>query len=161
MNKTALAIVAVLAIAGGYALWTDGAGTGGAKTDGAGTGVTGHSMVPPDTSGIATGGALVDVVLPASLSAPAQTGRQIFNLACASCHGTDAAGRNGKGPPLIHRIYEPGHHGDQAFMMAPRNGVRAHHWKFGDMPPIPGLSDGDLKQIARFVREVQAANGIN
>jgi hypothetical protein len=29
------------------------------------------------------------------------------------------------------------------------------------MPPIPGLSDGDLKQIARFVREVQAANGIN
>lgn len=157
MNKTtlatALAIVAFLVVGGGFAIWTRMMAP---VADG-----MGHSMVPPDTSAIAGGAPIATVTLPASLSGPAQTGKQIFEVACAKCHGLNAAGRNGLGPPLIHRFYEPNHHGDQAFLMAARNGVRAHHWNFGDMPPIPGLSEGDVKQIARYIREVQAANGIN
>lgn len=48
-----------------------------------------------------------------------------------------------------------------AFVRAAREGVRAHHWRFGDMPPVEGVSDADLAGIIAFVREVQRANGIN
>ncbi len=71
-----------------------------------------------------------------------------------------AAGSD-KGPPLIHVIYEPSHHADMAFVMAMRNGVRAHHWPFGDMAPVEGLSLADMEAIIAFVREVQVANGID
>lgn len=47
-----------------------------------------------------------------------------------------------------------------AFVLAARNGVRAHHWPFGNMTPVPGLTDPELAGIIRFVREVQVANGI-
>ncbi|KAB2849084.1 MAG: cytochrome c, partial [Hyphomicrobiaceae bacterium] len=65
-----------------------------------------------------------------------------------------------KGPPLIHRVYHPGHHGDAAFFLAAKQGVRQHHWRFGDMAALPHVSDQQLAAIVRFVREVQAANGI-
>mgnify|MGYP002714460229 FL=1 len=106
------------------------------------------------------GEALVDVTLPATLSSEAKAGQQAFAANCASCHGTDAEGRAGIAPPLIHKIYEPSHHGDMAFVLAARNGVRAHHWPFGNMAPVPGLTDPELAGIIRFVREVQVANGI-
>lgn len=106
------------------------------------------------------GQALAAVTLPATLSAEAKAGRQAFAANCASCHGPSAEGRAGVAPPLVHKIYEPSHHGDLAFVMAARNGVRAHHWPFGDMPPVPGLTDRDLAGVIRFVREVQVANGI-
>jgi hypothetical protein len=38
--------------------------------------------------------------------------------------------------------------------------VRAHHWNFGSMPPVSGVSDDDVATITAFVREVQRANGI-
>ncbi len=57
-------------------------------------------------------------------------------------------------------IYEPSHHGDMAFVMAAQRGVQAHHWRFGDMPPQEGLTEGDLKAIVAYVREMQRANGI-
>ena len=106
------------------------------------------------------GQALVAVTLPATLSAEAKAGRQAFAANCASCHGIDAEGRVGIAPPLIHMIYEPSHHSDMAFVMAARNGVRAHHWPFGNMAPVPGLTDPELAGIISFVREVQVANGI-
>jgi len=106
------------------------------------------------------GQALAVVTMPAALSPEAKVGQQAFAANCASCHGTNAEGRAGIAPPLIHKIYEPGHHSDMAFVMAARNGVRAHHWPFGNMAPVPGLTDPDLAGIIRFVREVQAANGI-
>lgn len=115
----------------------------------------------PDVETAARNGqALAAVTMPSTLSAEAKTGQQAFVAACASCHGTDADGREGIGPPLIHKIYEPGHHGDIAFVLAARNGVRAHHWPFGNMAPVPGLTDAELAGIIRFVREVQVANGI-
>ena len=60
----------------------------------------------------------------------------------------------------MHRYYEPGHHADETFRRAARFGVRAHHWRFGDMPPVDGLTDADVKAITAYVRELQQANGI-
>ncbi len=104
-------------------------------------------------------GALVQITVP-MLMGNAVVGEQIFNAKCAACHGDNAADRQGSGPPLVHKIYEPSHHSDMAFMLAPRQGVRAHHWPFGDMPPIQGLTDGDIKQVISYVRTLQQANGI-
>ena len=106
------------------------------------------------------GGAIVEVTVP-ELSGEALVGEQIFNAKCAACHGDNAAGRIGAGPPLVHKVYEPSHHGDMSFMLAPRRGVPAHHWPFGDMPPVEGLTDGDIKQVISYVRTLQRANGIN
>ena len=46
-----------------------------------------------------------------------------FKINCFSCHGANAAGVNGSGPPLVHKTYEPSHHGDTAFYNAAFNGV--------------------------------------
>jgi mono/diheme cytochrome c family protein len=86
-------------------------------------------------------------------------GKIAFNANCAPCHGTNAAGGD-KGPPLVHVIYNPGHHADGSFFLAAKRGVRRHHWRFGDMPPQPQVTDGELAAIVRYVRELQAANGI-
>lgn len=95
----------------------------------------------------------------AGWSAQARQGEIAFNARCALCHGVNAAG-TALGPPLAHRIYEPGHHQDFAFRNAVRNGVAAHHWQFGDMPPVPGVSDADVEAIICYVRAVQRAAGI-
>ncbi len=118
-------------------------------------------MTPPDTSTLAQGDPIAKVAVPAELSANALIGKRAFELKCASCHGENAAGQNGVAPPLVHTIYRPGHHSDMAFVLAAKNGVIAHHWKFGNMPPVEGLTDADLKYIARYVRELQKENGIN
>ena len=99
------------------------------------------------------------VQVPQSLSLTAQKGLIAFNANCAKCHGQNAAGTD-QGPPFIHNIYNPGHHADEAFFLAAQNGVRAHHWPFGNMPPQPQVSPGDIAAIIAFVRELQAANGI-
>ena len=107
------------------------------------------------------GAPLAKVAVPARLSAEAQIGKRGFDAKCAQCHGQNAAGQNGIAPPLVHQIYRPAHHADAAFFFAARNGVRAHHWNFGNMPPIAGLTDADIKYIVRYVRELQRENGIN
>lgn len=121
----------------------------------------GHSMTPPDTSNLSAGDAIAEVSLPSDLSANAQIGKTAFEAKCAVCHGANAAGQNGVAPPLVHKIYEPSHHGDEAFWIATQRGVRAHHWQFGDMPQIEGLTRGDVTMIVAYVRELQRANGIN
>lgn len=105
--------------------------------------------------------ALVEITLPNTLSADAQIGKRAFDMKCASCHGENAVGQEGVAPPLVHKIYEPSHHGDEAFQRAAALGVRAHHWRFGDMPPVDGLTRGDVAMIVAYVRELQRANGIN
>lgn len=94
------------------------------------------------------------------LTVEERAGQSLFSAACAVCHGDNAAG-SGQGPPLVHRIYEPGHHGDMAFVLAVRRGVRAHHWTFGNMPAVEGLSDEEIQQIIAYVRALQRANGIH
>ncbi len=119
-----------------------------------------QTMTPTDTSAVAEGEALAAVKIPAEFSSEATIGKRVFDAKCAACHGENAAGQNGVAPPLVHQIYEPNHHGDQAFLSAARNGVTSHHWNFGNMPPIEGLTDGDVKYIAAYIRALQKENGI-
>ena len=88
-------------------------------------------------------------------------GQRAFDAVCADCHGENAAGKMGFGPPLVHKIYEPSHHADMSFVLAVQNGVRAHHWQFGDMPAQSGLTQADVGGIITYVRELQRASGIN
>ena len=104
---------------------------------------------------------LADVLLPETLSQNAQIGQLGYEAKCAACHGANAAGQDGVAPPLVHIIYEPSHHGDEAFQRAAELGVRGHHWPFGDMPPIEGVTRGDVTMIIAYIRELQRANGIN
>jgi len=86
-------------------------------------------------------------------------GKALYARNCQACHGNNGLGTN-QGPPLVHNIYNPRHHADLAFHFAVRNGVRSHHWKFGDMKPIPILSPEDVGHIVRYVREIQRKAGI-
>jgi len=93
------------------------------------------------------------------LSTVALEGQDLFNTNCSACHGKSASGTD-NGPPLIHNYYKPNHHGDGAFLNAAMKGVRAHHWQFGNMPPVEGISEQKVLKIVRYVRELQKANGI-
>ncbi len=115
---------------------------------------TGSDAAPAD------GAAMASVSLPDSYSGNAQIGARVYEAKCASCHGENAQGQQGVAPPLIHKIYEPSHHGDEAFQRAVALGVQAHHWPFGNMPPVEGLSRGDVAMIVAYIRETQQANGI-
>jgi len=86
-------------------------------------------------------------------------GKKQFGTHCASCHGVALQGSD-KGPPLLHRIYEPSHHADIAFQLAVKNGVRAHHWQFGDMAPLPQVTPDDVAHITAYVRAEQRKAGI-
>lgn len=86
-------------------------------------------------------------------------GEALFNANCSSCHGPLALGTD-TGPPLVHVIYEPSHHADAAFVLAAERGVRAHHWQFGDMAPVPGVNRSDLAEIIAYVRFLQREVGI-
>lgn len=113
-----------------------------------------------DEISIIDNSAIVSIELPDELSKVAQIGKLAFQSNCLACHGENAVGQKGVAPPLIHKIYEPSHHGDESFQRAVAVGVRAHHWKFGNMPAIEGLTRGDVKAIIAYVRELQEANGI-
>lgn len=93
------------------------------------------------------------------LSAQAIKGKPIYEANCAACHGQNGIGTD-KGPPFIHKIYEPSHHGDESFRQAARNGVRAHHWPYGNMPPVPNVTDSDVTLIVGYIRQLQRAKGI-
>jgi len=122
--------------------------------------VGGYFFFKPRTPIQSSGGALAEVKVP-TLAGAALVGEETFNANCASCHGKNAAGKDGIAPPLVHKIYEPGHHGDMAFVLAAKQGVRQHHWSFGNMPPVPDLSDEQLSDIIAYVRKLQRANGIH
>ena len=88
-----------------------------------------------------------------------QAGETTFNANCSACHGKQATGTD-HGPPLVHKVYEPNHHGDQAFQYAAANGVKAHHWEFGNMPKIDAVTPADVDQIVKYVRWLQRQAGI-
>jgi len=116
-----------------------------------------YAAAGPDKT---SGAALVQVTVP-QLSDEMKIGQSLFGSKCGACHGVNAAGQDGVAPPLVHKIYEPGHHGDVSFRLAAKNGVRAHHWRFGNMPPVKDVTDDEMTKIIAFVRTLQRANGIN
>lgn len=111
-------------------------------------------------SALTEGDAMVAIQMP-PIEGNAAIGQRIFENACAACHGSNAVGVEGAGPPLIHIIYEPRHHADESFQRAVAMGVRSHHWQFGDMPAVEGLTRGDVATVIDYIREIQRANGIN
>lgn len=86
-------------------------------------------------------------------------GRRIFASHCVACHGTDLRGTD-QGPPLLHPYYRPQHHSDLAFYRAVKNGVQAHHWEFGDMPPVPAVDAEQTRDIIAYIRREQREAGL-
>ncbi|MFT5657468.1 MAG: cytochrome c2 [Gammaproteobacteria bacterium] len=86
-------------------------------------------------------------------------GQALYEQRCSSCHGLSLSGTE-KGPPLIHAYYKPSHHGDGAFYNAALKGARAHHWDFGDMPPVEGITKKELGNIIPFIRYYQKQKGL-
>lgn len=121
-----------------------------------GQGETSSKHASPD-------GTVQEIVVSREVSKPVpdefKAGEERFNELCARCHGMAGRGTN-MGPPLVHKIYEPSHHADFAFMRAAMQGVRAHHWKFGNMPKISEATPDDVTQIIPYVRWLQRQAGI-
>jgi len=88
-----------------------------------------------------------------------QEGHARFHEFCSRCHGQGGSGTK-NGPPLIHKIYEPSHHADITFFRAAQNGVRAHHWQFGNMPKIEGVTKEQVRNIVAYIRWKQRQAGI-
>ena len=86
-------------------------------------------------------------------------GERLYNQQCVGCHGPRGLGTS-KGPPLISPIYFPNHHSDAAFQVAVQRGVTPHHFNFGPMPPIPGVSPDEVTAITRYVRWLQRQSGL-
>ena len=87
------------------------------------------------------------------------SGETLFNQNCSSCHGNLAMGTD-QGAPLVHIIYEPNHHSDEAFRRAVSLGVIPHHWSFGPMKPQAAVSPEQVEEIIRYVRWLQQKGGI-
>ena len=100
----------------------------------------------------------VDAETLASLPVPPalERGAALFDAHCGPCHGTFALGTE-QGPPLLHATYRSDHHADEAFQLAVARGVRAHHWRFGDMAPVAGLTRADVTDITAYIRWLQRA----
>lgn len=86
-------------------------------------------------------------------------GKGIYQSKCLSCHGIEGRGID-QGPPLVHKTYKPGHHPDTAFHLAVKNGVRQHHWHFGHMPPVEGLTPEEVEHVVAYIRQEQRRAGI-
>jgi len=147
MKRTfSFALLAGALALGGYWLWI---------------GVASETADPAAAAAPSQGDPIVTgIETPVSLTPTEQMGQTAFNAVCAACHGDNGGGRQGMGPPFINAIYRPGHHGDMAFLVAVQNGVRAHHWPFGNMPPQAGLTRADVGNIVAYVRALQRTNGI-
>ncbi len=89
-----------------------------------------------------------------------EEGERVYMANCAECHGEDLEGTD-TGPSFLSIVYEPSHHGDGSFRIAVIAGVPQHHWGFGAMPPVSGLSDADIEGIVAFVRETQRVKGFD
>ncbi len=85
-------------------------------------------------------------------------GQIAFEANCQVCHGQFGLGTN-KGPPFMNEIYAPPIHADGAFVFAVSQGSQQHHWNFGNMPAVEGVSDDEVTAITAFVRALQSANG--
>jgi cytochrome c len=125
-----------------------------------GTAAVATYLLWPTNSTAQAGEPIVQVQLPQSFSADAKRGETAFVERCSACHGINAVGQVGVAPPLIHKVYEPSHHGNASFVRAAFVGVMQHHWPFGSMPPVEGVTELEIKNIITYIRELQRANGI-
>lgn len=81
-------------------------------------------------------------------------GQMLYEKYCSSCHGLQLDGSD-EGPPLIHAFYKPSHHGDKSFYRAVLKGVKQHHWNYGDMEPVAGMTPNKMDRLMPYVRYYQ------
>ena len=86
-------------------------------------------------------------------------GKLAYDKFCAPCHGQNIAGTD-QGPSFMSPVYNSRHHPDRAFFIAATQGARAHHWQFGDMPPVDGVTEQQIGMIVEYVRAMQNENGL-
>lgn len=100
-----------------------------------------------------------DVESVAVVELPANAdGATTYAARCASCHGADLRGTD-KGPSQLSIVYEPGHHGDDGYRSAIRNGAPQHHWGFGNMPAVESITDDQIDRVISFIRSEQQRQG--
>ena len=104
-------------------------------------------------AGMAT--AAGDIAIPFHLG----KGQLLYEEHCSSCHGVKLDGTD-QGPPLLHPYYKPSHHGDESFYRAALQGVRQHHWSFGDMPPVDAMTADKMDSLVPYVRYYQQRKGL-
>ncbi|NNE97222.1 MAG: cytochrome c [Acidimicrobiales bacterium] len=85
-------------------------------------------------------------------------GAAVYQARCASCHGEDLRGTD-RGPSQLSIVYEPNHHGDNAYRFAIRNGASQHHWNFGNMPVIEDITDDQIERVIAYIRDEQERLG--
>ncbi len=95
---------------------------------------------------------------PPGFKGVASQGVALFQENCSNCHGSNGLGTE-QGPPLIHPAYNPKHHADLAFHMAVRDGVKPHHWQFGEMPALPDITPEETEHIIAYIRQQQRSAG--
>jgi cytochrome c2 len=81
-------------------------------------------------------------------------GQLLYEKYCSSCHGLQLDGSD-QGPPLVHPFYKPSHHSDKSFYRAVLQGTKQHHWNFGDMKPVEGMTPKKMDAVIPFVRYYQ------
>jgi len=96
---------------------------------------------------------------PPDFKGDAVKGEAAFQQYCITCHGSRGQGSD-QGPPLIHKTYRPAHHANLSFHFAARDGVKQHHWQFGDMPPQPDVTPEETAHITSYIRREQRQAGI-
>ena len=110
-------------------------------------------------AGLAQSGAIYPDPKEPEMTPRLQLGLMNYSAYCAVCHGKTAGGSD-IGPTFIHRVYHPNHHTDGHFFAAPKRGTPAHHFKFGDMPPVEEVNNAQLDLITEYIRAVQRVNGL-
>ena len=81
-------------------------------------------------------------------------GQLLYEKYCSSCYGLQLDGSD-QGPPLVHPFYKPSHHSDKSFYRAVLQGTKQHHWNFGDMKPVEGMTPKKMDAVIPFVRYYQ------
>ncbi len=89
-----------------------------------------------------------------SYRADSRRGASLYAQYCQNCHGVEATGSN-QGPALRDPIYREKRHADLAFHLAVGQGVRSHHWPYGDMPPVSGITPEQTADVIAYLRRLQ------
>jgi len=119
----------------------------------------GGGVVAPPSGGPNGTTARAATAQPTATPPAHQAGEALFTRHCLSCHGVAAAGTT-MGPPLVDPLYTPDKVADDAFTKAALFGALKRQWDFGDMPPVAGITDPDVRQITGYIRYLQRQAGI-
>lgn len=96
---------------------------------------------------------------PLGFKGDAQKGLTIYQTNCVACHGPSGSG-SVQGPPLVHQVYRTNRHANLSFHFAVRQGVKSHHWNYGDMKPVSEITSEETEHVVAYIRREQRRKGI-